>query len=229
MLNLVSIYNTFFPQVQKSYRDMPFNLRLFEDEKKARMGVLECVSHKLIDPYPVLWERVSLLHCYHFKNVLWRKRCQNNGLGFARCGYIDVRDHMVCDPILLHGKENLNHYKIVYIPYICFVFFCWNIYFKNRSCENPECFQATVIVYIVFCVTELYFVLSIFFSLSERRICCTVQVYCTFNARWTTQDYRIAIWSWIVWIPTQDWRSWTEGMDGGLIWFNLLFLLYHLR
>ncbi|XP_037784252.1 proliferation-associated protein 2G4-like [Penaeus monodon] len=47
----------FFAQVQKSYRDMPFNLRLFEDEKKARMGVLECVSHKLIDPYPVLWER----------------------------------------------------------------------------------------------------------------------------------------------------------------------------
>lgn len=36
---------------------MPFNLRVFDDEKKARMGVMECVTHKLVTPYPVLWEK----------------------------------------------------------------------------------------------------------------------------------------------------------------------------
>lgn len=36
---------------------MAFNLRDFEDEKKAKLGVSECVNHKLIDPYQVLYEK----------------------------------------------------------------------------------------------------------------------------------------------------------------------------
>lgn len=36
---------------------MAFNLRDFEDEKKAKLGVLECVKTKLIDPYQVLYEK----------------------------------------------------------------------------------------------------------------------------------------------------------------------------
>lgn len=31
--------------------------RSLEDEKKARMGVVECVKHNLIDPFSVLYER----------------------------------------------------------------------------------------------------------------------------------------------------------------------------
>lgn len=47
----------FFSKVQKNHGTMPFNIRSFDDEKKARLGVTECVSHKLVDPYPVLWEK----------------------------------------------------------------------------------------------------------------------------------------------------------------------------
>jgi len=47
----------FFRKVNKDFGTMPFNLRHFEDIKKARMGVMECVSHKLVAPYPVLWEK----------------------------------------------------------------------------------------------------------------------------------------------------------------------------
>lgn len=36
---------------------MPFNLRHFEEETKARMGVVECVSHKMIEPFQVLYEK----------------------------------------------------------------------------------------------------------------------------------------------------------------------------
>lgn len=36
---------------------MPFNLRNFEEEAKAKMGVVECVSHKLIEPFQVLYEK----------------------------------------------------------------------------------------------------------------------------------------------------------------------------
>lgn len=51
----------FFRKVAKEHGQMPFSLRKFDDEKKARMGVMECVSHKLVAPYPVLWEKASEL------------------------------------------------------------------------------------------------------------------------------------------------------------------------
>ncbi|XP_076341895.1 proliferation-associated protein 2G4-like [Tachypleus tridentatus] len=46
----------FFSEVEK-FGNMPFTLRALEDEKKARMGVVECVNHKLIEPFTVLYEK----------------------------------------------------------------------------------------------------------------------------------------------------------------------------
>jgi len=43
--------------VDKKFGHMPFTLRGFEDENKARMGVVECVKHELVEPYNVLYER----------------------------------------------------------------------------------------------------------------------------------------------------------------------------
>lgn len=50
---------TFFAEVRNKHGNMPFNLRHFEEETKARMGVVECVSHKLIEPFQVLYEKPS--------------------------------------------------------------------------------------------------------------------------------------------------------------------------
>ena len=47
----------FFSEVEKKFGNMPFTLRALEDEKKARMGVLECANHKLIEPFNVLYEK----------------------------------------------------------------------------------------------------------------------------------------------------------------------------
>ena len=38
---------------------MPFNLRSFDSETKAKMGVVECVTHKLVEPFQVLHEKDS--------------------------------------------------------------------------------------------------------------------------------------------------------------------------
>ncbi|XP_022079318.1 proliferation-associated protein 2G4-like [Acanthaster planci] len=46
-----------FSQVESKFQSMPFTLRAFEEEGKARMGVVECASHKLLEPYPVLYEK----------------------------------------------------------------------------------------------------------------------------------------------------------------------------
>ena len=41
----------------KKFGCMAFSLRSFEDEKKAKMGIVECVKHSLIEPFNVLYER----------------------------------------------------------------------------------------------------------------------------------------------------------------------------
>lgn len=49
----------FFSEMDNRFATMPFTLRMFEDEKKARMGVMECVKHQLVEPFNVLYERDS--------------------------------------------------------------------------------------------------------------------------------------------------------------------------
>lgn len=46
-------------EVRNKHGSMPFNLRHFEEETKARMGVVECISHKMIEPFQVLYEKPS--------------------------------------------------------------------------------------------------------------------------------------------------------------------------
>ena len=47
----------FLSEVEKRFALMPFTLRHFEDEKRARMGVIECAKHDLVEPYPVYHEK----------------------------------------------------------------------------------------------------------------------------------------------------------------------------
>jgi len=47
----------FFSDADKRFGTMPFTLRAFEEEKKVKMGVVECEKHNLMKPFPVLFER----------------------------------------------------------------------------------------------------------------------------------------------------------------------------
>jgi len=53
-------------EVDKKFPTLPFTLAHFEDERAAKMGVTECVSHGLLTPYPVLHEHKSA-KVVHFK------------------------------------------------------------------------------------------------------------------------------------------------------------------
>jgi len=55
-----------FNEVNKSFPTLPFTIRSLEDVKQARMGVVECVKHELLQPYPVLSERAGA-QVAHFK------------------------------------------------------------------------------------------------------------------------------------------------------------------
>lgn len=43
-----------FTEVQKKAGSFPFNIRILEDEKRARMGLQEAVQHSLVKPYEVM-------------------------------------------------------------------------------------------------------------------------------------------------------------------------------
>nr|AEY75257.1 putative DNA binding protein [Atriplex canescens] len=45
-----------FSEINQKFPIMPFTARALE-EKRARLGLVECVSHDLVQPYPVLYEK----------------------------------------------------------------------------------------------------------------------------------------------------------------------------
>jgi len=47
----------FLSEAEKRFGMMPFTLRNFDEEVKARMGVIECAKHDLMEPYPVYYEK----------------------------------------------------------------------------------------------------------------------------------------------------------------------------
>ena len=55
-----------FNEVNAKHPTLPFTLRALPDERQARMGVVECLKHDLMQPYPVLYERAGD-HVVHFK------------------------------------------------------------------------------------------------------------------------------------------------------------------
>ena len=56
-------------QIQADFPTMPFSLRMVSDERQAKMGVTECVSHNLLSAYPVFNERDGA-YVAHFKTTV---------------------------------------------------------------------------------------------------------------------------------------------------------------
>ncbi|KAB0802434.1 hypothetical protein PPYR_04620 [Photinus pyralis] len=89
---------TFFSEVRQKYGSMPFNLRTFQEETKAKLAVVECVSHKLIEPFQVLYEKAGE-YVAHFKFtalLMPNGTHQITGLPFDASMY--QSEHSVDDP-----------------------------------------------------------------------------------------------------------------------------------
>lgn len=54
---VVTLFAALFSEVEKRFGSMCFTLRAIEDEKKGKLGVVECVKHELLSAFPVLWEK----------------------------------------------------------------------------------------------------------------------------------------------------------------------------
>jgi len=56
-----------FSEVQKKAGPFPFNVRVLEDEKRARMGLQEAVQHSLVKPYEVVYTPSNtFVAAFHF-------------------------------------------------------------------------------------------------------------------------------------------------------------------
>ncbi|CDO70649.1 hypothetical protein BN946_scf184756.g16 [Trametes cinnabarina] len=60
-----------FSEVQKKAGAFPFNIRSFEDEKRARLGLQEAVQHNLVKPYEVIFTPAGThVAAFHFTIAL---------------------------------------------------------------------------------------------------------------------------------------------------------------
>ncbi|KAL0577130.1 hypothetical protein V5O48_004844 [Marasmius crinis-equi] len=60
-----------FSEVQKKAGAFPFNIRVLEDEKRARMGLQEAVQHSLVKPYEVVYTPAgTVVAAFHFTIAL---------------------------------------------------------------------------------------------------------------------------------------------------------------
>lgn len=91
----------FYSKVVKSHGTMPFNIRSFEDEKKAKLGLAECVAHKLVDPYPVLYDKAGEYVAQFKFTVLLMPSGQHKITGIPLDVSMFESEHEIEDPELL--------------------------------------------------------------------------------------------------------------------------------
>lgn len=101
--------------VDKKFGVMPFTLRYFDDEVKAKMGLKECVNHKLIEAFPLLHEKEGeLVAQFKFTVLLMPTRSHKitGLLDFDLSAY--KTDHKIEDESilkLLHGSNPTSNKK----------------------------------------------------------------------------------------------------------------------
>ncbi|XP_018789662.1 PREDICTED: proliferation-associated protein 2G4 [Bactrocera latifrons] len=87
-------------EVKTKYGNMPFNIRHFDEETKARMGVVECVSHKMIEPFQVLYEKPAEYVAQFKHTVLLMPNGVNLVTGIPFTEELYVSEHSIAQPEL---------------------------------------------------------------------------------------------------------------------------------
>lgn len=94
--------------VDKKFGVMPFTLRYFDDEVKAKMGLKECINHKLIEPFPVLHEKEGeFVAQFKFTVLLMPTRSHKiTGLPVDMCAY--KTEHKIEDESIVKLLQGSN-------------------------------------------------------------------------------------------------------------------------
>ncbi|XP_066147277.1 proliferation-associated protein 2G4 isoform X2 [Euwallacea fornicatus] len=90
----------FYTEVRAKHGNMPFNLKYFEDETKAKMGVNECVKNKLVEPFQVLFEKSSEIVAQFKFTVLLMPNGPHKITGLPFEPELYKSEHSITDPEL---------------------------------------------------------------------------------------------------------------------------------
>lgn len=69
---------TTFTEVNKKFGNFPFGLRQLEDERTAKMGIVECVRYNVIRQFEVLGEKDGSITSRLFSTIGKLSTCRNN-------------------------------------------------------------------------------------------------------------------------------------------------------
>mmetsp|Transcript_18761 Transcript_18761/g.28293 ORF Transcript_18761/g.28293 Transcript_18761/m.28293 type:complete len:282 (-) Transcript_18761:341-1186(-) len=89
-----------FSEVNLKYPALPFTLRHFDDERQARMGVVECIKHELLHTYPVLYAKQGDLLCQYKFTVLILPSGPTRITGLPSFGDLKLTSDKELDPEL---------------------------------------------------------------------------------------------------------------------------------
>ncbi|CAM9575997.1 unnamed protein product [Chrysoparadoxa australica] len=105
-------------EVNSRFPTLPFCLRALEDERQARMGVVECMNHELLQPYPVLYEKQgdAVAHFKFTVLLLPSGTTKITGLDFQYESYssehkLDPETQAVLDAAALKQKKKAKKKK----------------------------------------------------------------------------------------------------------------------
>jgi len=104
-----------FSEVEKKFDTMCFNLRSLADEKKAKMGINECVNHGLITPFPVLFEKEDeIVAQFKFTTLLMPNGpLRITGLPFDVAQY-ESEKKIDDEEILVRSKQYFSNWYLWY-------------------------------------------------------------------------------------------------------------------
>jgi len=88
-----------FSEINQKFTTFPFSMRAFKDEKRARLGLTECLKHELLEPYPVVYEKPEEFVA-QFKFTVVMTPNQTLKLTQHPLPFVSS-DHQIQDPALL--------------------------------------------------------------------------------------------------------------------------------
>jgi len=103
-----------FTEISNKFSTMPFSIRNFSDEKRARYGMTELLKHELVDPYPVLYEKEGeFIAQFKFTTILTPKetlKLTSQPLPFVKSDY-EISDAKIKNILALGTKRSRKKKK----------------------------------------------------------------------------------------------------------------------
>ncbi|EDL81679.1 rCG63029 [Rattus norvegicus] len=89
-----------FSEVERRFDALQFTGRAFEDEKKARMGIVDCAKHQLLQPFNVLCEKEGGTKIFIGGDMETKFRAETEGMAIQSLLHLEIQPIYIQPPNL---------------------------------------------------------------------------------------------------------------------------------